>query len=115
MAVSSECDVVLLAGALTTHGLPEQAAVLADACTGLSVPVLAVLGNHDHHSGQPAQVAGELRRAGITVLDRSHEILDVGDREVGVVGTKGFVGGFPGAEIPDLGEPTLRQIYRETS
>jgi hypothetical protein len=31
------------------------------------------------------------------------------------VGTKGFVGGFPGAEIPDFGEPLLRQIYHETT
>ena len=31
-------------------------------------------------------------------------ILEIGDAEVGVVGTKGFVGGFPGAEIPDFGE-----------
>ena len=35
--------------------------------------------------------------------------------EVGVVGTKGFVGGFPGAEIPDFGEPLLREVYAETS
>ena len=31
-------------------------------------------------------------------------ILEIGDAEVGVVGTKGFVGGFPRAEIPDFGE-----------
>ncbi|HEU0335002.1 MAG TPA: metallophosphoesterase, partial [Gaiellaceae bacterium] len=31
-------DLVLLAGDLTTHGLPEQAAVLADACRTLQVP-----------------------------------------------------------------------------
>jgi Icc-related predicted phosphoesterase len=114
-AAAAECDLVLLAGDLTTHGLPEQAAVLADACAGLSVPVVAVLGNHDHHSGQADAVAAELTRGGVLVLDRGHTILEVGEVEVGVVGTKGFVGGFPGAEIPDFGEPLLRQIYRETS
>ena len=31
-------DIVLLAGDLTTHGEPEQAAVLADACRELSAP-----------------------------------------------------------------------------
>ena len=35
-------DVVLLAGDLTTHGEPEQGAVLADACAALDVPVFAV-------------------------------------------------------------------------
>ena len=114
-AAATECDLILLAGDLTTHGLPEQAAVLADACSGLRVPVIAVLGNHDHHSGRAAEVADELMRGGLRVLDRGHTVLEVGEVEVGIVGTKGFVGGFPGAEIPDFGEPLLRQIYRETS
>lgn len=114
-SLAEECDLVLLAGDLTTHGLPEQAAVLADACRPLDAPVVAVLGNHDHHSGRPEEVASALAEGGIVVLDRSHVILELGELEVGVVGTKGFVGGFPGAEIPDFGEPTLRQIYRETS
>jgi Icc-related predicted phosphoesterase len=114
-AASEECDLVLLAGDLTTHGLPDQAAVLADACEGLEIPVVAVLGNHDYHSGHAADVAAELERGGVLVLDRGHTILEVCEVEVGVVGTKGFVGGFPGAEIPDFGEPLLRQIYQETS
>jgi uncharacterized protein len=112
---AAECDLVLLAGDLTTHGLPEQAAVLADACQESNVPVVAVLGNHDYHSGEADAVTEELRRGGMTVLDRGHTILEIGEIEIGVVGTKGFVGGFPGAEIPDFGEPLLRQIYRETS
>ena len=32
----------------------------------------------------------------------------------GIAGTKGFGGGFPGAEIPDFGEPLLREVYAET-
>jgi Icc-related predicted phosphoesterase len=32
-----------------------------------------------------------------------------------VVGTKGFVGGFPGSALPDFGEPLLRQVYAETT
>ena len=31
------------------------------------------------------------------------------------MGVKGFVGGFTGAEIPDFGEPLLREVYAETS
>ncbi|HEX4746423.1 MAG TPA: metallophosphoesterase [Gaiellaceae bacterium] len=114
-AVAEEVDVVLLAGDLTTHGLPDQAAVLADACAGLPVPVVAVLGNHDHHSGECDAVMDELRRGGVVVLDREHVVLELGELEVGVVGTKGFVGGFAGAEIPDFGEPLLRAVYRETT
>jgi len=60
-------------------------------------------------------VANALRAGGIIVLDRDHVVLDIGELEVGIVGTKGFVGGFAGAEIPDFGEPALRQIYQETT
>ena len=56
-----------------------------------------------------------LSDAGVVVLDRAHTILEIGEVEVGIVGTKGFVGGFPGAEIADFGEPVLRQVYRETT
>jgi Icc-related predicted phosphoesterase len=114
-AIASDADIVLVAGDLTTHGLPEQAAVLADACAALPIPVVAVLGNHDHHSGRSGEVTDVLRAAGVIVLDRDHVVLDVGAIEVGIVGTKGFVGGFAGAEIPDFGEPALRQIYHETT
>jgi uncharacterized protein len=114
-AVASDTDLVLLAGDLTTHGLPEQALVLADACFELAVPVVAVLGNHDHHSNRCPEVVDTLRAGGVHVLERDHVILEIGDREVGVVGAKGFVGGFPGAELPDFGEPLLREIYHETT
>ena len=114
-AAAAEADLILLAGDLTTHGLPEQAAVLADACRGLELPILAVLGNHDQHSNLCSEVVDVLESGGIHVLEREHEILELGEREVGIVGTKGFVGGFPGAELPDFGEPLLRQIYRETT
>jgi Icc-related predicted phosphoesterase len=113
--IDEASDLVLLAGDLTTHGLPEQASVLADACRALDVPVLAVLGNHDHHSSRCDDVAAALEDGGITVLDRGHAIVEIGEVEVGIVGTKGFVGGFPGAEIADFGEPVLREVYRETT
>lgn len=110
-----QTDLVLLAGDLTTHGLPEQAAVLADVCRDVPVPVVAVLGNHDHHSGCEAEVAAVLEEAGVVVLAESHIVLETGGMQVGVVGAKGFVGGFPGAEIADFGERLLREVYAETS
>jgi uncharacterized protein len=113
--VARESDVILLAGDLTTHGLPEQALVLADACRDVPVPVVAVLGNHDHHSNRCPDVVDALRGGGIHVLEREHVVFEIGEREVGIVGTKGFVGGFPGAELPDFGEPLLREIYHETT
>ncbi|MGH3103794.1 MAG: metallophosphoesterase family protein [Gaiellaceae bacterium] len=113
--VEDEADLVLLAGDLTTHGEPEQAAVLADACRRLELPVVAVLGNHDVHENRGDEVAEVLRRAGMIVLERDTAVLPLGGVEVGIVGAKGFVGGFPGSSIPDFGEPLLREVYAETT
>jgi Icc-related predicted phosphoesterase len=114
-SVPGDADLVLLAGDLTTHGEPEQAAVLADACAGLKVPVLAVLGNHDWHADRRDELVAVLERAGIIVLDRSFAICRAAGVDVGVVGVKGFVGGFAGSHLPDFGEPLLRTVYRETT
>jgi Icc-related predicted phosphoesterase len=114
-AIAPEVDLILLAGDLTTHGEPDQAAFLADACQGLGRPVVAVLGNHDHHCARADELAAALGEAGIAVLDRSSEIYEIDGVEVGVVGAKGFVGGFAGSHLPDFGEPLLRQVYREPS
>ena len=108
-------DLVLLAGDVTTHGEPEQATVVADAARRVDVPIVCVLGNHDVHAGRAEEVARVLRDAGIVVLDRATEVLTVRGLEVGIVGTKGFVGGFPGSSIPDFGERLLRDLYAETT
>jgi Icc-related predicted phosphoesterase len=110
-------DLVLLAGDLTTHGDPDEAIVLADACRRLGgTPVYAVLGNHDHHLGRADEVRRELEDAGVVVLARQAALHAHGDEiEVGIVGVKGFVGGFPGSSLPDFGEPLLRQVYAETT
>ena len=113
--VANQADVVLLAGDLTTHGEPEQAAVLADACRPLDIPIYAVLGNHDFHVNRCDEVVAVLEDAGIRVLQRDYAVHEVGGLELGIVGAKGFVGGFPGAELPDFGEPLLREVYAETT
>ena len=113
--VQREADLVLLAGDLTTTGEPEQAAVLADACRGSSVPVCAILGNHDLHAGRGDEVAAVLRDAGVKMLERATTVCELDGANVGVVGTKGFVGGFPGSALPDFGEPLLRRVYAETT
>ena len=61
-----------------------------------------------------AEIVPIWQEAGITVLEREHCVIEVRGLEVGVAGTKGFVGGFPGFHLPDWGEPSLRGIYAET-
>jgi Icc-related predicted phosphoesterase len=113
--LGERADLLLLAGDLTTHGEPEQAEVLAEACREVRIPVLAVLGNHDWHADRAAEVVAVLEDAGIRVLERESQVVLVRDVEVGVVGAKGFVGGFAGSHLPDFGEPLLRQVYAEAT
>jgi uncharacterized protein len=113
--VGQEADLILLAGDLTTYGETVDAEVLADACRPLSIPVAVVLGNHDWHANRTPELIAILEEAGIVVLDRSWTVLEAGGKRVGVVGTKGFIGGFPDSALPDFGEPLLREVYAETT
>jgi Icc-related predicted phosphoesterase len=81
----------------------------------LRIPVVAVLGNHDWHANRCDEIVAVLEDAGITVLTRGWTVCDVDGVNVGIVGTKGFVGGFPDSALPDFGEPLLRRVYAETS
>ena len=113
--LEGEADVVLLAGDLTTSGEPEQAEALAAACRLLDVPIFAVLGNHDHDAGRTDELGEVLSDAGVRLLERECATCEADGLELGIVGTKGFVGGFPGSALPDFGEPLLRRVYAETS
>jgi uncharacterized protein len=112
--IAARVDVIVLAGDLTTHGEPEQAAVLADACRGLDVPVFTVLGNHDWHANRVDELVRVLEGGEIRVIDRRSARCEVRGVEIGLAGAKGFVGGFPDSALPDFGEPLLRAVYAET-
>jgi len=73
-----------------------------------------VLGNHDYHANHVPEITALLEDAGVVVLERSWTLHEVDGATVGIVGTKGFVGGFPGSTLPDFGEPLLREVYAET-
>ena len=108
-----ECaDLLLLAGDLTRHGTVEEARVVADEIRGLGVPVVAVLGNHDHHDDRQDEVTAVLRDAGAEVLEGESTVVRAGDARVGVAGTKGFGGGFVGASAGEFGEPVMKEFVR---
>ena len=113
--IRERADLVLLAGDLTTHGEPEEAAVLADVVRGFELPIYAVLGNHDWHADRCDEVSAALQKAGIVVLNGGSAMAEVRGVRVGIAGTKGFAGGFPDSELPDFGEPLLRSVYAATT
>src|SRR5204862_7187875 len=79
-----------------------------------SIPVLTVLGNHDYHGEQEKEIREVLEGAGVTVLEGEGTTLEIGGRRLGVAGTKGFGGGFVGANATDFGEPEMKAFVRLT-
>jgi Icc-related predicted phosphoesterase len=105
-----ECDVLLLCGDLTDHGLVEEAQVLArDVHSSVNAPVIAVLGNHDFESGKQDEITRVLCDSGIRVLDG--EATEV--KGVGFAGVKGFCGGFGRRALGPWGETIIKEFVRE--
>ncbi|PWI10693.1 metallophosphoesterase [Streptomyces sp. NWU339] len=107
-------DLLLLAGDLTRHGTPEEARVVAEEIRDLAVPVVAVLGNHDHHDDHPDEVTAILRDAGARVLEGEGTVVRSGGTRIGVAGTKGFGGGFVGRSAGEFGEPVMKEFVRHS-
>ena len=114
-ADAPDADLVLIAGDLTTLGEPDQARILVEACSALRVPAVAILGNHDFHSGEETELKALLSEAGVFLLDGEAARFDLDGTSVGIAGSKGFVGGFPDWELPNFGEPLLRRLYDATT
>ncbi|WP_433344367.1 metallophosphoesterase family protein [Micromonospora sp. CA-111912] len=108
-------DVLLLAGDLTRHGTEAEARCVAEEFGGLGVPVVTVLGNHDHQCDQVPQVVKVLEDVGIRVLEGEGIVLEFAGGRLGVAGVKGFGGGFAGRCASDFGEPEMKSFVRTTN
>ncbi len=106
---SEAADALLLCGDLTDYGLPEEAQVLADELGAASVPIVAVLGNHDFESGAQDDVCRILVDSGVRVLDG--EACEI--HGVGIAGVKGFAGGFGRGTLGSWGEAAIKQFVNE--
>ena len=107
-------DVLLLAGDLTRHGTEAEARCVAQEFGDLGVPVITVLGNHDHQCDEVPQVVKVLQDAGITVLEGTGTVVETPGGRLGVAGVKGFGGGFAGRCASDFGEPEMKAFVRTT-
>lgn len=106
---ASHADVLLLAGDLTDYGLPEEARVLARELSGVKIPMLGVLGNHDCESGHEEEVVKILVEAGVRMLDGD----SVEVQGVGFAGVKGFCGGFGRRTLEPWGEAATKAFVHE--
>ena len=112
--IHRSADVFMIGGDLTTHGEARQASVLAKELAVVQVPVIAVLGNHDHHSNEADGVRRALEQVGVIVLEGEGSTLMIGGCSLGVAGTKGFGGGFAGACGTPFGEPEMKAFIQHT-
>ena len=111
-SLAERADVFLLAGDLTKRGLPDEASLLASELRGIGVPVVGVLGNHDYESDREKELVDILGEVGVIMLEGQSTELLVGGQTVGIAGSKGFGGGFPGAMGSDFGEPEMKAFMR---
>lgn len=108
--LGGRADVLLLCGDLTDYGTAEEARILArELSRSVSIPMLAVLGNHDYHSGHEEDVKQILSDAGVTLLDG--DVVQL--RDVGFVGVKGFCGGFGRRTLEPWGEAAIKDFVRQ--
>jgi Icc-related predicted phosphoesterase len=106
----AEADILLLCGDLTDYGLPEEALELGrELVTGTKIPIVAVLGNHDHEAGAVPDVKRNLTETGVRVLDG--ESVEV--QGIGFAGVKGFAGGFGRGVLGPWGEEVVKRFVRE--
>ncbi len=107
-------DVLLIAGDLTRHGTVDEAKCMAQEFGDLAVPVVVVLGNHDHQSDQQDEVARVLSDSGMTVLEGDGTVLELNGHRLGIAGAKGFGGGFAGACASSFGEREMKNFVGTT-
>jgi len=107
--VSSKADVLVIAGDLTDTGDEQEAEVLAEELKMCSIPVVAVLGNHDYEKGRHKLIRQILLKQGVHMLDGESVIIG----NVGFAGVKGFGGGFDRYMLSFFGEGAMKAFVQE--
>jgi len=108
--MSEVADVIAITGDLTDLGKPAEARLLVEELRGSRVPIVAVLGNHDHQCGCVEEVSSIIREAGVYLLDGTAVEL----KGVTFAGVKGFVGGFGRHMLASFGEAAIKAMVAES-
>lgn len=108
--ISRNADVLALCGDLTTHGRPEQVRAFIDELAGVEIPIVGVLGNHDHDAGAVDEIMDILRGRGIYMLEGDAVVVE----GVGFAGVKGFGGGFGRHTLGPFGEKLIKDFVQES-
>ena len=107
--VSEKADVLLICGDLTDTGDEMEAQVLIDELQACTIPVVAVLGNHDYEKGRHKLIRQMLIKVGVHMLDGEAVVI----HNVGFAGVKGFGGGFDNHMLSMFGEGAMKAFVQE--
>ena len=104
-SVGRRADVLVVAGDITDGGRLPEAERAAELFRIVSLPIVAVLGNHDRRCLRRTAFRRILEAAGVTLLDGEATVIDGrGPASIGFAGVAGAGGGF----WPDRGPHPLR-------
>ena len=106
---SRQADILAIVGDLTDTGDEGEAEVLANELKQCSIPVVAVLGNHDYEKGRHKLIRSILMKADMHILDGEAIVL----KGVGFAGVKGFGGGFDRHVLSMFGEGAMKAFVQE--
>lgn len=109
--VNDEADVLVLTGDLTRWGALAEFNVVVGELADVTLPIVAVLGNHDYETGDVAEGSRILRGRGIHLLCGDTFELNA---TVGFAGVKGFMGGFGRGMLTPFGEPETKAFVKAT-
>lgn len=107
--VSRQADVLIICGDLTDTGDEGEAHILSEELKSCTIPVIAVLGNHDHEKGRHKLIRQIVQNANVHILDG--EAIIIGG--VGFAGVKGFGGGFDNYMLSMFGEDAMKTFVQE--
>lgn len=108
--ISEKADILLLCGDLTYSGHESEALVLADELKSCTIPVVAILGNHDYERDQQDAICKVISREILCLLDGGS--ITIGN--IGIAGVKGFGGGFDRYMLPMYGEKMNKMYVQES-
>jgi Icc-related predicted phosphoesterase len=107
--VSRKADVLIICGDLTDTGDESEAQILSEELHACTIPVVAVLGNHDFEKGRHKLIRQIVQKENIHILDG--EAVVIGN--IGFAGVKGFGGGFDNYMLSMFGEGAMKAFVQE--
>jgi Icc-related predicted phosphoesterase len=107
--ISENADILVIAGDLTDTGDEQEAEILSAELKQCTIPVIAVLGNHDFEKGRQKLIKQILLNNDVHILDGEAIVV----KGIGFAGVKGFGGGFDKYMLSMFGENAMKAFVQE--